>query len=219
MDKIRWIIFDYNGTLTDDADIGHQATNHMLRFYRAPEISLQRFRDTFTTPWVDFYALNGVSAERIDIALHQAEYQKIHRRLARDKLKLYSGVRETLELLKKNSITLGVLSSRNDEDLLSELQTLGIAGFFDAIVGEDNITQDGIRSKKKTDKIIEGLSITEPKHTLYIGDMIPDIHNARSCGFKSGIITTGWQSKERLIKENPDFVFDSFQKIKELFSK
>lgn len=67
MKKIKYVIFDFNGTLTNDADIGFKSCNHMLKWYGAKEVTLTRFLDTFTIPWINFYIANGVPKDKIDI--------------------------------------------------------------------------------------------------------------------------------------------------------
>lgn len=216
--KIKHIIFDYNGTLTNDASIGHKACNHMLKFYNVPQITFEQFKKTFTTPWIKFYTSNKVKENKINIKKHQEEYQKIHIQLAKKELGLNKGVIETLEHLKQKGFSLSILSSRNIQDLTNELKNLKIIKFFDVIIGEDNICEDGIRAEKQTDKLIEKLNINNPSEIIYIGDTIPDIKIAQKYNFISGIITTGWQDKSLLIKENPDYIFENFIEIKLLFS-
>jgi phosphoglycolate phosphatase len=209
----KYVIFDYNGTLVDDATIGHQACNHLLRFYKLPAISLQRFRDTFTTPWMDFYFANGVKPEWIKLDAHQREYQTIHTSLLKKELRLAEGVSETLAELKKRNIIIGVLSSRNIQDLTRELKLLGIYSLFDVVVGEPDISKDGNQSRKKADVVIEKLNIADPSSVLYVGDMTFDIKTARDNGFASGVVFGGWQSRERLLNAKPDYVLEKFSDV------
>ena len=44
--------------------------------------------------------------------------------------------------------------------------------------------------------------------------MVQDIHNARKHNFKIAVITEGWQSEERLKKNNPDYLVQSFKELK-----
>lgn len=216
--KIKYIIFDYNGTLTNDAAIGHKACNHMLKFYNVPQITFEQFKKTFTTPWINFYILNNVKETRIDIKRHQEEYQKVHTQLAREELGLNIGVMETLKYLKQKGFSLSILSSRNIQDLTNEINSLRITEFFDVVMGEDNLYEDGIRAEKQTSKLIKKLNINSPSEVFYIGDTIADIEIAQKYNFTSGIITTGWQDESILIRANPSHIFKNFIEIKELFT-
>jgi phosphoglycolate phosphatase-like HAD superfamily hydrolase len=218
MKNTKYVIFDFNGTLTNDAEIGFKSCNHMLEFYGVPTISFKRFLDTFTIPWIDFYVANGVVREKINIERHQEEYQKYHKKLAEKELKLKSGVVDTLRFLKSRGIILGVLSARNQEFLTSELHKLGIAELFEAIIGEKDIYEDGTRTEKNTDRLILKMKIKDNSKVLYIGDMVIDVEIARSHGFVCGVMPSGWQSKEKLLDKKPDYVFEGFDDIKYLFS-
>lgn len=213
----KYVIFDYNGTLVDDVMIGYKACNHLLRFYKLPEISLERFRETFTTPWMDFYFANGVKSEWIKLEAHQKEYQAIHTSLISKELRLADGVAEVLAELKKRNVIIGVLSSRNIQDLTRELRLLNIYSIFDVVVGEPDINKDGNQSKKKANVVIEKLNIADNSEVLYIGDMTFDVKTARDNGFASGVVFNGWQSRERLLKAKPDYQFEKFSDILKLF--
>ncbi|MCK5026259.1 MAG: HAD family hydrolase [Nanoarchaeota archaeon] len=218
MEKIDFVVFDYNGTITDDGEIGRESCNRVLEeLYGLPRITLEKFRDTFGTPWIDFYVLNGVRREDINIPTHQKIYQDAHTTLAKNGLRLRKYARETLQFLKQRGVKLGLLSSRNIEDLTNELRQVGIYELFDAVVGEDHIHEDGIKSEKKADKLIHLLGIADASKVLYVGDMIQDIDIAREQGFISGAITGGWQSSRRLEEKNPDYLFNSLNEIQSLF--
>lgn len=215
--QIKHVIFDYNGTITNDAVIGYKSCNHLLEFYGVPTISFERFKQTFILPWIEFYVANGVSRDHIEIPTHQAEYRKMHTMLAKKELNLNESVKETLEFLKSKGISTGLLTVRNKDDLHNELSSLGITDHFDVIIGEDHLHKDGIEAKKRTEEMIEKLNIKDPKQVLFVGDMIIDIKTARENGFVSAVVPNGWQSKERLLAEKPDIVFNKFSEIKQFF--
>jgi len=49
------IIWDWNGTLLDDAEICLEAINIMLKKRHLPELSMERYRDVFTFPVIEYY--------------------------------------------------------------------------------------------------------------------------------------------------------------------
>ena len=114
-------------------------------------------------------------------------------------------------------MVIGILSSRNIDDLTDELIKLEIFSMFDVVIGESSIIEDGVRAEKQTERLIERLEITDPSKVLYVGDMVPDIKIARKYRFVSGVVTYGWQSKEKLLAEKPDYVFEKFTDIKRIF--
>jgi phosphoglycolate phosphatase-like HAD superfamily hydrolase len=166
---------------------------------------------------MDFYCANGVKPEWIKLEAHQREYQAVHTSLIDKELRLADGVAATLAELKKRNIVIGVLSSRNIQDLTRELKLLGVYPLFDVVVGEPDISMDGNQSKKKADVVIEKLKIAKPAEVLYVGDMTFDIKTARDNGFAAGVVFGGWQSRERLLNAKSDYIFEKFSDILKLF--
>lgn len=214
---IKYVIFDYNGTLVDDVGIALKACNHMFKIYGVPHISLEQFRNTFTVPWIEFYMSNEVKEHQIDIEKHQKEYNKIDTRLRNQGLNLHKNAKDTLDLLADKNIALGLLSSRNTKDLMTEVDSLGVAKYFDTIVGAEDINKDGTTRMKKGNKIIKEMKIKNPPEVLYVGDMVTDIINSRELGFLVGVISGGWQSDDKLKSENPDYFFNSYKELMRLF--
>jgi len=215
--QFKYIIFDYNGTLANDLQVAIAAGNHMLKFYGAEPVSADRFKETFTLPWIKFYERNGVRPEQIDIVKHKDEYNQAHISAFNEYARLFPGELEALQYLKNKGVKLGVLTVRWLNHLEKELKHLGIHDFFDAIVGETDALKDGTKKDKKGREIIEKLGITNPAEALFIGDVVIDVDNARQFGFRSGVFTLGWNSKDRLIERKPDYVFDSYEDILKLF--
>ena len=104
MKNIAYTLIDFNGPLVDDAEIAVQAVNHMLTtVYRTPAITLERFRDTFRTPWQEFYYDIGVRGA-IDVHTHQVEYQRVYRALSQKRLRLRANAPEALASLKEKKL-------------------------------------------------------------------------------------------------------------------
>ena len=51
----KYIIWDWNGTIVDDAGIALDAVNDMLREQHRPEITLEEYRNAMDTPILRFY--------------------------------------------------------------------------------------------------------------------------------------------------------------------
>jgi len=213
LNGILCVAFDYNGTLVDDVKIGLDSANHMLRLYGVPEITLEHFRDTFVMPWQDFYAANGAPIQ--DIAKHQEEYQRVQSGHHQTRLRLAANAKAVLESLAFQDKTLAVLSQRNSTDLRLELTGLGVASFFDAIIGKESVLTEGTTPHKSTDALLEWLDSLhiKPAEVMYVGDMVEDVRMARRHGFVSVAVTYGWQPEERLRAEKPDYVIASLSEL------
>jgi len=213
----RYVIFDYNGTIVDDVNTILVTINNLLEHYGAKKISLERLRNTFRLPYVDFYKENGVRLEKKDISKHQEMFTWFYTKAFYKYSKVPEGLVQTLKYLKNKEIPIGLLSSWKTDLIKEELSHLRILDFFDTIVAEDNIIEIGTKGFKDGDNIIKNLNIKNPSDALKVGDMVYDIVSARKFGFKIAVVTYGWNSKERLLSKKPDYVISSITEIKKLF--
>ncbi len=217
MNKLKYLILDFNGTVVDDAKIvGLNSCNHLLKFYSKKEVSLERFQDTFTLPWIKFYIANGVDPAEIDISTHQAEYQRMHTTFAKQ-AKLVPGFKEDIFYLRSKGIKIALLTTRNKVDLYNELDFYDIKHCFDIIACGTVLHKDGTSSSKDVDKISKAWNILDPSEVLHVGDMDIDVRLAKEHGFVAGVVLGGWNSEKRLRAENPDKVFCSFSEIRTYF--
>ena len=69
---LNHIIWDWNGTLLDDAPYSLALTNRILADYGLPQMDgLDVYRSIFTFPVVDYYTRLGLGGERFDEAAHR----------------------------------------------------------------------------------------------------------------------------------------------------
>ena len=53
------ILWDWNGTLLDDTEISRGVLNGLLSRRGLPTVSLERYREIFTFPIIDYYRKAG----------------------------------------------------------------------------------------------------------------------------------------------------------------
>jgi phosphoglycolate phosphatase len=56
----------------------------------------------------------------------------------------------------------------------------------------------------------------DPRHACIIGDSVSDIRYAKKAGVKSIAVTWGWQSRDLLIREKPDYIVESVGELTDL---
>ena len=54
------------------------------------------------------------------------------------------------------------------------------------------------------------------EEAAYLGDSDTDIQAAKAAGIRSIAVTWGFYPKEKLKKENPDFIVDNVEELKEV---
>ncbi len=204
------VIFDWNGTLVDDAELGLTGANACFGLYGIAPISLQQFQETFTVPWQEFFIVNGVKEEQIDVVKHQQTYSRAY---GRTPAELREGVKETLTALKDRGAKLAINSLYEKSIIEEEMRRLGIFDLFDAVHAPTGLVNAGTRPDKDMASLQEELGITAEDTVLFVGDMIVDIETARTHGFVSVALTNGWTSTTRLEAAKPDHLLDDFSKI------
>jgi phosphoglycolate phosphatase-like HAD superfamily hydrolase len=119
------------------------------------------------------------------------------------------GAKEILELLKKNSKKIALLSSHPPENIRKEMEGYGLKEYFDYVLGGST---DKVKSLIE---ICRKFSVV-PELSAYVGDMISDIQSAKVAKLLSVGIYSGYHMKEVLEKENPDYLIEDISKIVEI---
>jgi len=123
-------------------------------------------------------------------------------------MRLFPGTIEMLDELKRRGYRLGLVTSKSTRGAGRALDQTGIADRFDVIV-----TADDTRNRKPhPDPILKGLEAlnVRPDEALYVGDSLFDVDAAQRAEVDMAAVSWGARSKEDLLLECPDRVFDSW---------
>lgn len=207
---MKTVIWDYNGTILNDAEMSLKIENEMLekRGLKAG-YTLEDYKNLFDMPMLDYYKKIGYTFENEsfdDVAL---EFYDFYDRYF-DMCGLNEGVLEKLELSKSKGYRNIILSSCHQDKLKEQCEKLGISDYFEAIIGVDNYV-----STSKTDngkKWMEENSVNACD-CVFIGDTSADYATACALGIHDiYLICQGHQSYERLKALHPN----TFHSLKEI---
>ena len=186
------VIWDFNGTIIDDVDIGINALNTLLRKYGYKEINdKDYYRSIFGFPIKEYYAragfdFNVISYETL-APLWVDEY------LAHEtEAPIIDGALDVINDLRTKGIRQYLVSATEINMLTSQLKYRGLYDLFDGIYGLDNI-----HASSKSDvacEVIRGLK----GPTVMLGDTTHDAECAVKAGADVILIAAGHQSYERL---------------------
>ncbi len=137
--KYDLILWDFNGTLMDDIDIGITAINRVLDRRSLPLLTgRDEYRSKMGFPIIDYYKRLGFdfSDEPFEIPANEwvREYLSLE-----DKITLMPDVVTALEAIRGSGARQMILSACESEIMLRELDMLGIRNYFDGIYGLDNV--------------------------------------------------------------------------------
>ena len=193
MKKYTYCVWDFNGTILDDVDLGIGSINILLREQGLPIISSrEEYRSKFDFPIKDYYTALGFDYDKESYESLAKKWVEIY--LGNLKMAtLFDDVIEALDFFEKKGIRQIILSASESNMLNSQLDALGIKDRFDEVLGIDNIFADskiGIAQKWRSEHADE--------RVLFIGDTVHDCEAAKVLCADCFVIYSGHQSKERL---------------------
>lgn len=213
MKKIKNIVWDWNGTLLDDAYICVEILNSMLVEYNALPITHTFYEDTFGFPLKDFYETIG-SRMRVK----NNTYELLGRRFLfeyenkKHKASLRKGAVELLNKLKKGNYSLFILSAYQQKYLDSILTHYGIRKVFKHVSGLNSFHEDS--------KIENGVKLSKDfklskEDSIFIGDTLHDKETANAMKIPCWLVYSKHTSRKRL-KQHIDETTRFFNDLQEI---
>lgn len=141
------------------------------------------------------------------------EFKKIYPDKALHLMKVFSGVDETLLFLKEKNIKVAVLSCMIKKEVQQNLSLLKFNDFKVVFSLEDYGHKRPLPNG--LNMIMQKLNV-KPEETMYVGDTINDIKMAKNAKVISVAVKTGAQDNNLLMKENPDYLLESFFELKKI---
>ena len=211
MEKIyTHLVWDFNGTILDDIQLGIDCVNVMLKKRNLPTLdSVEAYRAIMRFPVIDYYKDLGFNMEEEDYYQILAPEWVAMYLAGEPNCGMMEGVMEVLEAAKAAGVKQMVISATKTDQLLSQLDRLGIRGYFDEILGLDNFY-----AASKT-ALAEAWRREHPEAVvLSVGDTDHDGDLADVLGADCLLYTGGHQSKERLSARGKTLI-DHIGEIKE----
>ena len=216
--KYKAILFDLDDTLLDSISARVKTLERVFASVDITHLEAERFlRDLQGTPLET--ALIKLAADlNINTDLFE-EYRRIYWSKEKGLLRLYPGVAEVLENLRRLEFKLGIVTTKtmNFEfggnivgGAAGELEEVGVADLFSVLVGFEHVAL----RKPHPEGINLALNRLEiaPPEALMVGDSASDIKAAQAAGCPGCYATWGLPSGERnnlLTIVSPDFIIDS----------
>jgi phosphoglycolate phosphatase len=194
IERYKHVIWDWNGTIFNDVDLGVQIMNGLLRQRGLPLLSSSSYRAVFTIPVEHYYARLGFDFEKepfeIVGKLWMDEYER--RKL---ECGLYDGIVGVLDRINELGIGQSILSAYPQHTLEEMVDHYHLRSYFAHITGLDNIYA---ASKLHLGKaLIQRLALGK-QETVVIGDTEHDYEVARAIDADCILIANGHQSETRL---------------------
>ncbi len=193
--KYRHVIWDWNGTLLDDAWLCVDVMNGMLAERGLPLKTLDEYRELFDFPVREYYVKLGYDFDKEPFDEVGMEFIVRYNRRQHEAA-LHPEVRAVLSAIHSLGYAQHILSAREQGELVSETHKLNVNAYFDHICGLDDHYAHG-----KTDVGHHLMKrIGDPTGSmLFVGDTRHDAEVAGELGIDCILIPNGHHSEHRLL--------------------
>lgn len=192
--KYRHIIWDWNGTLLDDAWLCVEILNEILRHRNESPVTPERYKEEFGFPVKHFYERLGFDFSVESFGALADEYiGKYDERCS--ECKLHAHAMDALRHCLDRGFKQSILSAYHHTGLEDVLDSFALRPLFTYVMGLDDFHATG--------KIRQGIRLVEEsgldrRQVLLIGDTIHDYEVAREIGVDCVLFVGGHNSEERL---------------------
>jgi len=212
MNNIKNIIWDWNGTIVNDAYLFVDIMNITLTKYKLQNITLNDYKTKFCFPIKTYWKNLGFNFNDATFNIMNHEFIKLYQNQMKEPL-LHNQITDVLNYAKNNSINQFILSA-SEHSMLNQLaQYYKINNYFKDIVGVDNLNACG--KEKLGISLVEKYNIDVNK-TILIGDSEYDSIVAKSIGCKAILVSFGHIDGKRL-KKTGDMIIDNYNDLITLF--
>lgn len=184
-------VFDLDGTLIDSLGDLAESCNNALALFDLPTHSLEKYR-YFVGNGIRNLIGNSMGEKAEDEKLFRSVYSTfnmIYEEKCLEKTHPYNGIVETLEILKKNGVKIGILSNKADDFAKKIAGSLFDSSLIDIVYGQ----KKEYPTKPAPDSLFALLEELDTKREkcLYLGDSDVDVITAKNanvdfCGAQWG---------------------------------
>ncbi len=204
------IIFDWDGVIADSCPCFHNyyriTSQHFGKEF--PIHTLEQFREWYDSAWENNFINLGFSREELPQAIQfEASITDY------DAIPLFEGVEEILITLARTNL-LAIASTTHASRIREKLERERLIGLFAFISGGE---EGGSEKKTKIARVLDRLHYSAAS-SMMVGDTVMDIVSSRALGIRNTAVTYGWNTRERLVAAEPDYMVDHHSALPSLMS-
>jgi pyrophosphatase PpaX len=208
--KLRCVIFDMDGTLTQTNQLIFDSFNYIASKYEGKKYSEAEITAMFGPP--EQGALQAIVG-RDKIAGAMEEYLKFYGSNHDELARLYPGIKDLLVGLKKRGTSVALFTGKGIETTTITLDKFGLKPYFDYVVTGSDVqnykpSAEGIR------KILKHFGL-QPEEVLMVGDSVGDVKASHEAGVKVAAVLWDSYSREKVLQMKTDYVFHDVKEFSE----
>ena len=204
--KYKAVLFDLDGTLLNSVPVILKTAKEVFLAMGIPH-DASELRNTIGIPLrVQAKMFAGErSHEFIEL------YRTFYRGHLGEDSHLFPHTLDMLNALKSDGYSTALVTSKSARSAIGAIEATGMTGKFDVIVTADDVGHP----KPSAEPILKALKALElrPEEAIYVGDSMFDVDAAQRAAVTMVAVSWGARSKEDLLLECPERVFDSWQEF------
>ena len=190
----KHIVWDWNGTLLNDAEACSSSVNQMLKKRNMGSLTLEEYRDRIVFPVINLYYEAGFDMEKESFKILCDEYINSYIAMA-SVINIQDDALNVLKGFAKIGLTQHIVSASGFEILMKQIKYYNLSQYFTNILGQkDNQAESKVHLAKN---LIERTNCN-PREVLFIGDTIHDAEVSKEVGFDCFLVSNGHCSEWRL---------------------
>ncbi len=203
---MKYIFWDFNGTVLDDAYLCYEILNEMLIEEDRPTVTFEEYLMIFDFPVEAYYAkVYDLEKTSFEILAHRFIERYQPRSLD---LGLHEGVIEAIKHYEEKGFINIMFSASEINNLHNQLKHFKIEHLFHHVLGTSDVYA---KSKIEVARRFIHEQQIDPNDVIMIGDTLHDAEVANELGFKIVLYTKGHQHPNRLK------AFDTIDSIRDLY--
>ena len=212
--KVQHLCFDLDGTLVDSSETIYKST---IKTLEQLNISYNFSKDDLDRRigqhFVDIF--NEFNVQVTDFEGFIKLYKSLYFDYIDDSV-LYTGVPETIAVLKQNGLKVSLLTTKAQDQADLIIDHFLLRPYFDHVMGR----VDSIPHKPAPEPLLmicKYLNVL-PSETMMIGDTELDIQCGKNAGTKTCGVSYGYRTRKQLEENDPDYIINSIFELKEMTS-
>lgn len=201
MQKIKAVIFDFDGTLADTIPLCITCFRQSVEPIVQRPLSDDEIVAAFGPD--ELGTIRKFTKENDEEALNH--FMKSYTSLHDEYAKLFNGIPDMLKALQTKSLRLALATGKGKDACHFSLHKLGLSSVFEII---ETGSPEGSRKKEAIHQILQSFGSVNKSETIYVGDSAGDIKESHAAGIRP--IAVAWAAnakKDELEKEKPEKLF------------
>lgn len=215
MKKIRFVIFDFDGTIADTLPFSFQKFLEMAKLLQIDNLSdKQIIKEIRSKSYQELLKGNFKKVWlKLPYVVNMIKHMQIELEKEMENIKFFPGVKKFLFDLKKEGYKLAIISSNRKENI-DKFIKFNKLNIFDFIHGKTDL----FGKARYLEKFVRDFNL-EKSEVIYIGDEIRDVEACKKVGIKMIGVSWGLHTIQALKKIEVDYIANKPQEILKIINK